>query len=225
MRFAVATAGSLIFPFAPHLGAEVYEMMTGRRVWEEPWPEADPALLARDEIQLVVQVNGKLIDRLPAPSTASQEELEELARGSDKLADAFGRRRNREDCDRARQARELRGAMSAPRDADSDRPAVAAIGGVLLIVSLWLDWYGRFSASPHSRCGTSCCWCSRSLTLAALAIALGPAAHAAAARNRARGGRRLAVIIVVQPGRSTIRRPGSTWTRARASGSASGGRC
>ena len=64
VRFAVATAGSLIFPFAPHLGAEVYEMMTGRRVWEEPWPEADPALLARDEIQLVVQVNGKLIDRL-----------------------------------------------------------------------------------------------------------------------------------------------------------------
>ena len=86
VRFAVATAGSLIFPFAPHLGAEVYELMTGRRVWEEPWPQADPALLARDEIQLVVQVNGKLIDRLPAPSTASQEELEELARASDKLA-------------------------------------------------------------------------------------------------------------------------------------------
>jgi leucyl-tRNA synthetase len=86
VRLAVATAGSLIFPFAPHLGAEVYELMTGRRVWEEPWPQADPALLARDEIQLVVQVNGKLIDRLPAPSTASQEELEELARASDKLA-------------------------------------------------------------------------------------------------------------------------------------------
>jgi leucyl-tRNA synthetase len=86
VRFAVATAGSLIFPFAPHLGSEVFEMLTGRRVWEEPWPEADPSLLARDEIQLVVQVNGKLVDRLPAPSTASQEELEELARGSDKLA-------------------------------------------------------------------------------------------------------------------------------------------
>jgi leucyl-tRNA synthetase len=86
VRFAVATAGSLIFPFAPHLGSEVFEMMTGRRVWEEPWPEADSALLARDEIQLVVQVNGKLVDRLAAPSTASQGELEELARGSDKLA-------------------------------------------------------------------------------------------------------------------------------------------
>ena len=86
VRFAVATAGSLIFPFAPHLGAEVYELMTGRRVWEEPWPQADPALLERDEIQLVVQVNGKLIDRLPAPASASGEQLEELARGSDKLA-------------------------------------------------------------------------------------------------------------------------------------------
>jgi leucyl-tRNA synthetase len=86
VRFAVATAGSLIFPFAPHLGSEVYELMTGRRVWEEPWPEADAALLERDEIQLVVQVNGKLIDRLPAPSAATQAELEELARGSDKLA-------------------------------------------------------------------------------------------------------------------------------------------
>jgi leucyl-tRNA synthetase len=86
LRFAVATAASLIFPFAPHLGSEVYEMMTGGRVWEEPWPVADPALLARDEIQLVIQMNGKLIDRLPAPATASQEELEELARASDKLA-------------------------------------------------------------------------------------------------------------------------------------------
>ena len=38
LRFALATAASLIFPFAPHLGAEVYEQMTGRRVWEEPWP-------------------------------------------------------------------------------------------------------------------------------------------------------------------------------------------
>ena len=86
VRFAVDTAGSLIFPFAPHLGAEVYEQMTGRRVWEEPWPEADPALLASEEIQLVVQLNGKLIDRIAAPAEASREQLEEIARGSAKLA-------------------------------------------------------------------------------------------------------------------------------------------
>ncbi|MGZ5339390.1 MAG: leucine--tRNA ligase [Thermoleophilaceae bacterium] len=86
VRFAVATAGSLIFPFAPHLGAEVYELVTGLRVWEQAWPEADPALLASEEIQLVVQLNGKLVDRLPAPAEASREQLEEIARGSAKLA-------------------------------------------------------------------------------------------------------------------------------------------
>ena len=86
LRFAVATAGSLIFPFAPHLGSEVYEMITGRRVWEEPWPEADPALLATDTFQLIVQLNGKLIDRIEAAADASKEELEEAARGSDRLA-------------------------------------------------------------------------------------------------------------------------------------------
>jgi leucyl-tRNA synthetase len=86
VRFAVATAGSLIFPFAPHLGAEVFELMTGRRVWEEPWPKAEPALLASAEIQLVVQMNGKLVDRLVAPAEASRDELEEIARASEKLA-------------------------------------------------------------------------------------------------------------------------------------------
>jgi leucyl-tRNA synthetase len=86
VRFAVETAGSLVFPFAPHLGAEVYEQMTGRRVWQDPWPQADPALLASEEIQLVIQLNGKLIDRISAPAEASQEQLESLARGSAKLA-------------------------------------------------------------------------------------------------------------------------------------------
>jgi leucyl-tRNA synthetase len=86
VRFAIATAGSLIFPFAPHLGSEVYESMTGARVWEKPWPEANRALLARDMFELVVQMNGKLVDRIAAPSEASREQLEEIARGSGKLA-------------------------------------------------------------------------------------------------------------------------------------------
>jgi leucyl-tRNA synthetase len=86
MRFAVATAGSLIFPFAPHLGAEVYELMTGERVWEQPWPEADPAMLAKDEIELVVQINGKVVDRLTAAADAPEDELEALARGSERVA-------------------------------------------------------------------------------------------------------------------------------------------
>ncbi|MDP8943901.1 MAG: leucine--tRNA ligase [Actinomycetota bacterium] len=86
LRFAVATAGSLIFPFAPHLGSEVYGLMTGRRVWEDPWPHADPALLASETFELIVQVNGKLRDRIPAPATASPEEQERLALASEKVA-------------------------------------------------------------------------------------------------------------------------------------------
>jgi leucyl-tRNA synthetase len=86
VRFATATAGSLIFPFAPHLGSEVFERLTGERVWERPWPRADPALLASDTVTLIVQVNGKLRDRIEAPAEAGQEQLLELARASEKVS-------------------------------------------------------------------------------------------------------------------------------------------
>jgi leucyl-tRNA synthetase len=86
LRFATATAASLVFPFAPHLGAEAYELLTGRRVWEEPWPESDPALVLGDTFDLIVQVNGKLRDRIPTPADASSEEQERLARASARVA-------------------------------------------------------------------------------------------------------------------------------------------
>jgi leucyl-tRNA synthetase len=78
-RFAVATAASLIFPFAPHLGSEVYEMLTGERVWEERWPSADPDMLLTPTFMLVCQVNGKVRDRVEARTGAPREELEQLA--------------------------------------------------------------------------------------------------------------------------------------------------
>jgi leucyl-tRNA synthetase len=77
-RFATATAASLVFPFAPHLGAEAYELLTGRRVWEEPWPDADLDLLQTDTFELVCQVNGRVRDRVNAPTGAAREELERL---------------------------------------------------------------------------------------------------------------------------------------------------
>ncbi|HKH19216.1 MAG TPA: leucine--tRNA ligase [Solirubrobacteraceae bacterium] len=80
VRFATATAASLIFPFAPHTGADVYELLTGSRVWEEPWPVADPALLERDEVEIALQINGKLRDRMAASASADREQLEALAR-------------------------------------------------------------------------------------------------------------------------------------------------
>jgi leucyl-tRNA synthetase len=85
LRLATSTAAELIFPFAPHLGSEVYELVEGKRVWEQPWPKADPALLESDTFALVVQVNGKLRDRIEAASDASKEDLIALARGSDKV--------------------------------------------------------------------------------------------------------------------------------------------
>jgi leucyl-tRNA synthetase len=85
LRFAVATAASVLFPFAPHLAAEVYEQLTGTRVWEQPWPEADPALLERETFTLVVQVNGKLRDRIEASADAPEEDLVRLARESDRV--------------------------------------------------------------------------------------------------------------------------------------------
>ncbi len=79
LRFALASAASLIFPFAPHVGADAYHLLTGERVWEEPWPEADPALLERDSYELVCQVNGKVRDRVQAASGMGEEELKQLA--------------------------------------------------------------------------------------------------------------------------------------------------
>ncbi|MEA2281676.1 MAG: leucyl-tRNA synthetase [Solirubrobacteraceae bacterium] len=80
LHFAAATAASLIFPFAPHAGSEVYEMLTGDRVWEQPWPAADLSVLETDTVEVVVQVNGKLRDRVQAPAGTAREELESLAR-------------------------------------------------------------------------------------------------------------------------------------------------
>jgi leucyl-tRNA synthetase len=77
-RFATATAASLVFPFAPHLASEVYELLTGARVWEQPWPAPDSVMLQADTFELVCQVNGKVRDRVSAPTGAPREELERL---------------------------------------------------------------------------------------------------------------------------------------------------
>jgi leucyl-tRNA synthetase len=86
LRFATATAASLLFPFAPHVSAEVFEALGGGRVWEASWPTADEQYLKSDEITLVVQVNGKVRDKISAAADASQDELLDLAKASQKIA-------------------------------------------------------------------------------------------------------------------------------------------
>jgi leucyl-tRNA synthetase len=85
VRFATVTAASLIFPFAPHLGAEAYELLEGERVWETSWPQADPDRLSGETYTLVIQVNGKLRDRVEAPVGAEKDSLLELARASERV--------------------------------------------------------------------------------------------------------------------------------------------
>jgi len=78
LRFALATAASLLFPFAPHTAADAYHRLTGQRVWEQPWPAADEAFLESETYELVCQVNGRVRDRVVAPSAAERDELEAL---------------------------------------------------------------------------------------------------------------------------------------------------
>jgi leucyl-tRNA synthetase len=84
-RFAVETAVSLIQPYAPHIAEELWSRLGRSRLWAEPWPEADEALLVRETIELVVQVNGKVRDRLEVAAGLPEEELIALARASERV--------------------------------------------------------------------------------------------------------------------------------------------
>jgi len=84
-RFAAETAVSLIQPYAPHVAEELWEQLGHERLWAQPWPQADPAMLERDTFELVVQVNGKVRDRFEVPASASEEELVERARASERV--------------------------------------------------------------------------------------------------------------------------------------------
>jgi leucyl-tRNA synthetase len=54
-------------------------------LWETPWPVADASLLVHDEVELVLQVNGKVRDRVRVPAGLSDEELIAHARASEKV--------------------------------------------------------------------------------------------------------------------------------------------
>jgi leucyl-tRNA synthetase len=84
-RFAAETAISLIQPYAPHIAEELWQVLGHERLWEQPWPVADPALLERDTFELVVQVNGKVRDRFEVETGLPESELIERALQSDKV--------------------------------------------------------------------------------------------------------------------------------------------
>jgi leucyl-tRNA synthetase len=86
LRFAAATAVSLIHPYAPHIACELWERLGGRRLWDEPWPVADPAMLASDTVTYAVQVNGKLRGEVTVAVDAPQDAVADAARGVSNVA-------------------------------------------------------------------------------------------------------------------------------------------
>jgi leucyl-tRNA synthetase len=81
-RFAAETAVTLIQPYAPHIAEELWARLGHERLWEEPWPAADPELLARETFELVIQVNGRVRDRVEVAADASEEDLVAQAKAS-----------------------------------------------------------------------------------------------------------------------------------------------
>jgi leucyl-tRNA synthetase len=85
-RFAAGTALSVLQPWAPHVTEELWQVLGGEgRLWERQWPEADPALLVHETFELVVQVNGRVRDRMEVPADLPETELVERAKGSAKV--------------------------------------------------------------------------------------------------------------------------------------------
>ena len=84
-RFAAETAVSLIQPYAPHVAEELWGVLGHERLWEQPWPVADESLLVRETFELVLQVNGKVRDRVEASVDESEEELVQRALASPRV--------------------------------------------------------------------------------------------------------------------------------------------
>ena len=84
-RFAVETAVSLIQPYAPHVAEELWQRLGHERLWEQSWPEANPALLTQDTFELVVQVNGRVRDRFEVDADLPEDELVARATASPRV--------------------------------------------------------------------------------------------------------------------------------------------
>ena len=90
---AVRTLLTLLNPFAPHLTEELWENLAQRfgdapgQLADVPWPAWDEALLIDDEMEIVIQVNGKVRDKMVVLKEATKDEVEAAARASAKIAE------------------------------------------------------------------------------------------------------------------------------------------
>jgi leucyl-tRNA synthetase len=81
----------LLNPFAPHISSELWESLGAKfrdaqgDITEQSWPAYDERLLAEDEVEIVVQINGKFRDRIRMPILATEEELKTAALSCPKI--------------------------------------------------------------------------------------------------------------------------------------------
>ncbi|MFM7069422.1 MAG: class I tRNA ligase family protein, partial [Actinomycetes bacterium] len=86
VEFAVDTMLQLLAPACPHMTAELWSRRhDGAHIHESPWPEADPAMLVEDTVTLVVQVAGKVRDRIDVAADADEATCVAAALASDKV--------------------------------------------------------------------------------------------------------------------------------------------
>jgi leucyl-tRNA synthetase len=86
---AVDTLLLLLAPMAPHLAAEAWERRHGDHIHLRPWPVADPDLAAEESVTMVVQINGKVRDRMEVAPGITEAEAEHLALASPAVAEAL----------------------------------------------------------------------------------------------------------------------------------------
>jgi leucyl-tRNA synthetase len=81
----------LLYPFAPHFVEELSELLGGQEsVQFAAWPEFNEKLIVDQEVNIVIQVNGKVRDKLIVPSGSSEEQVKVLALAQEKIKTALG---------------------------------------------------------------------------------------------------------------------------------------
>ncbi len=79
----------LLNPFAPHMTEELFELMGFGILNQQTWPEYDPALCVDEQVEIAVQVNGKLKCRMMIANNAAQDEVLPAALAEEKVAEAI----------------------------------------------------------------------------------------------------------------------------------------